>query len=64
MSVDGQPDVAYLATDVGLWMSLPAFGPALFVVAAVVYIVRRDRRNDAEELTADGGFDGADGRTD
>ena len=39
-------DVAYVATDVGLWMSLPAFGPALAIVGLVIFIVRRDRRSD------------------
>ncbi len=38
-----------LATDVGLWMSLPAFGPALVVVGVIVYVARRDRRRDAAE---------------
>lgn len=37
----------YLATDVGLWMSLPAFGPALVLAGAIIYVVRRDRKRDA-----------------
>ncbi|KUI37541.1 hypothetical protein SAMN04489835_1320 [Mycolicibacterium rutilum] len=45
-------DVLYVATDVGLWMSLPAFGPAFVVVAVVFYVVRRDRRKSA--AAADG----------
>ncbi|BBY46965.1 hypothetical protein MARA_04330 [Mycolicibacterium arabiense] len=39
---------SYLATDVGLWMSLPAFGPALAVVAVVFVVIRRDRRRHPE----------------
>lgn len=35
-----------MATDVGLWMALPAFAPALVVVGVVVFVVRRDRRGD------------------
>lgn len=38
----------YLATDVGLWMSLPAFGPAFAVVAVVFVVIRRDRRRHPE----------------
>ena len=38
----------YLATDVGLWMSLPAFGPAIAVVAVVFVVIRRDRRRKPE----------------
>lgn len=34
----------HLATDVGLWMALPAFAPAVMVVAVVVYVATRDRR--------------------
>lgn len=45
-------DVSYLATDVGLWMSLPAFGPAFVVVGVVIYVIRRDRRRNT--VTADG----------
>lgn len=40
------PEVSYLATDVGLWMSLPAFGPAFLVAGVVIYVMRRDRRNN------------------
>jgi hypothetical protein len=36
--------VDYLATDVGLWMALPAFVPALLVVGVVIVVARRDRR--------------------
>lgn len=39
-----------LATDVGLWMALPAFAPALVVVAVVVFVVRRDRRNEQADV--------------
>ncbi|MDO3634699.1 hypothetical protein [Mycolicibacterium arseniciresistens] len=42
-------DVSYVATDVGLWMSLPAFGPALVIVGVVFYIVRRDRRRHPDD---------------
>lgn len=35
-----------LATDVGLWMSLPAFGPAFVVVGVVIWVMRRDRRRN------------------
>lgn len=38
--------VSYLATDTGLWMALPAFGPAFLVTAVVIFVVRRDRRRD------------------
>ncbi|MCZ0732558.1 hypothetical protein PDG61_31385 [Mycolicibacterium sp. BiH015] len=40
------PVVTYLATDVGLWMSLPAFAPALIIVGVVFYIARRNRRRE------------------
>ena len=40
--------VTYLATDVGLWMALPAFGPAFLIVAVVIFVVRRDRRSDRD----------------
>lgn len=43
-------DVSYVATDVGLWMSLPAFGPALIVVGVVIYVARRDRRKNSGAL--------------
>ncbi|BBY96444.1 hypothetical protein MGALJ_61130 (plasmid) [Mycobacterium gallinarum] len=46
MSVLAASDVSYVATDVGLWMSLPAFGPAFVVVGVVIYVVRRDRRRN------------------
>jgi hypothetical protein len=42
--------VSYVASDVGLWMALPAFLPALIVVGVVVVVARRDRRSD-DELT-------------
>lgn len=41
-------DVSYVATDVGLWMSLPAFGPAFVVAGVVMYVIRRDRRRNPE----------------
>ena len=43
-------DVSYVATDVGLWMSLPAFGPAFVVVGVVIYVIRRDRRKNPVAL--------------
>jgi hypothetical protein len=47
---------AHLATDVGLWMALPAFAPALVVVGVVVFLVTRDRRTpDSDELSPDVG---------
>lgn len=42
------PDVMFVATDVGLWMSLPAFGPAFVVVGVVIFVIRRDRRRNPE----------------
>jgi len=39
-------DVANVATDVGLWMALPAFGPAFLIVGVVLYVIRRDRRGN------------------
>jgi len=39
-------DVSYVATDVGLWMALPAFGPAFLIVGVVLYVIRRDRRGN------------------
>ena len=44
----GQSVVSYLATDVGVWMALPAFGPAFIVVAVVIFVVRRDRRRNPQ----------------
>lgn len=46
-----------VASDVGLWMALPAFLPALLVVGVVVVITRRDRRAEADDDAA--GLDGA-----
>lgn len=43
-----QPSLFYVATDVGLWMSLPAFGPALIVVGVVLFVIRRDRRKTSQ----------------
>lgn len=40
------PAISYLATDVGLWMSLPAFAPALAIVGVVFFIARRNRRRE------------------
>ncbi len=40
------PAISYLATDVGLWMSLPAFAPALVIVGVVFFIARRNRRRE------------------
>ena len=47
-TVSWDASVEYVATDVGLWMALPAFGPALAVVGAVFYVVRRDRRRERD----------------
>ncbi|WP_163801010.1 hypothetical protein [Mycolicibacterium sediminis] len=44
---------SFLATDVGLWMSLPAFGPALAVVVVVFVAIRRDRRRHPEAEDAE-----------
>lgn len=41
--------IIYVATDVGLWMALPAFGPALLLVGVFVYIIRRDRRSEPSD---------------
>ena len=40
------PAISYHATDVGLWMSLPAFAPALGIVGVVFFIARRNRRRE------------------
>lgn len=40
------PAISYLATDVGLWMSLPAFAPALVIVGVVFFLARRNRRRE------------------
>lgn len=40
------PAISNLATDVGLWMSLPAFAPALVIVGVVFFIARRNRRRE------------------
>ncbi len=40
------PAISYLATDVGLWMSLPAFAPALVIVGVVFFTARRNRRRE------------------
>ncbi|MCP9276512.1 hypothetical protein [Mycolicibacterium arenosum] len=42
-------DVTVVATDVGLWMSLPSFGPAFLVVGVVLYVIRRDRRANPDD---------------
>jgi hypothetical protein len=47
-----QPAVLHLATDVGLWMALPAFGPAFVVVGVVVFVATRDRRRSRAESVA------------
>ena len=46
MQIVAAGDVAYVATDVGLWMALPAFGPALLIVGVVLYVIRRDRHSN------------------
>jgi hypothetical protein len=40
---------SFIATDVGVWMALPAFLPALIVVGVVVFIARRDRASDDDD---------------
>lgn len=45
-------DVTVVATDVGLWMALPAFGPAFVVVGVVFYVIHRDRRANREDPDA------------
>lgn len=42
------PLVIYVATDVGLWMALPAFGPAFVIAGVFIFIIRRDRRCPSE----------------
>lgn len=50
MRAIAQADVSFVATDVGLWMSLPAFGPALLVAGVVIYVARRDRRKNSDPI--------------
>ncbi|QVI30785.1 hypothetical protein MN2019_02750 [Mycolicibacterium neoaurum] len=38
-----------VATDVGLWMALPAITPAFLLTGVVVAVVMRDRRRAAAE---------------
>lgn len=45
--------VSFLASDVGVWMALPAFAPALVVAAVVIYVMRRDRRADPDDAPQD-----------
>jgi hypothetical protein len=57
-----QPHLDYLA-DHTLLLALPAFAPAVIVVAVVVYIAIRDRRRSDDESHSDGtGSTGHDGR--
>ena len=48
---NGRPvtTTSFVATDVGVWMALPAFLPALIVVGVVVFIARRDRASDDDD---------------
>ena len=48
-----QVDVEILA-DHTLLLAIPAFAPAIIVVAVVVWVAMRDRRNEAETGEADG----------
>ena len=48
------------ASDVGLWLALPAFAPAVLIAAVFIFVVRRDRRADADTAT-EGGDDAAAG---
>lgn len=41
-----------VATDVGIWMALPAVAPAVAVVGVVLFVALRDRR-DAEPVEAE-----------
>lgn len=49
-----QSSVSYLATDVGLWMALPAFGPAFVIVGVMIFVIRRDRRSASGDDELDG----------
>ncbi|TQR84516.1 hypothetical protein D8S82_21770 [Mycobacterium hodleri] len=42
------PDVQILADHSAL-LAIPAFAPAILVVAVVIWVARRDRRLEAEE---------------
>ncbi len=46
-------EISHVATDVGLWMALPAVAPALLIVGVFVFIIRRDRRRHPEPAEPD-----------
>ena len=46
-------EVSFVATDVGLWMALPAVAPALIIVGVFTFIIRRDRRRHPESIDTD-----------
>ena len=55
-----QPDIVVLA-DHSVLLAIPAFAPAIVVVAVVVYIAMRDRRKKSspeDESTGSSGQDG------
>ncbi len=43
------PTMSIVATDVGPWMALPAFAPAISIVAAVIFVSTRDRRRPKDD---------------
>lgn len=49
VGVELSPGVSVVATDVGLWMALPAITPAFLLTGVVVAVVMRDRRRAAAE---------------
>ena len=55
-----QPGIAVLA-DHTLLLAIPAFAPAVVVVAVVVYVAMRDRRRGDEPHAENSGTPGQDG---
>ncbi len=56
------PPVILMATDVGLWMALPAFVPAFVVAGVVAFVIRRDRRRPPDPLVPEASPSAADGQ--
>ena len=56
------PPVILLATDVGLWMALPAFVPAFVVAGVVAFVIRRDRRRPLDSLVSEAPPSAAEGQ--
>lgn len=49
------PSHAEILADHSVLLAIPAFAPAIVVVGVVIYIAMRDRRNNPDEVSDNGG---------